>query len=103
MIAEIIRGLRVGVELLGVVVAAAWPVAAAENALRIPDALHGPVYDLEMRAGTTQLQATGVPTRTAGYNGSILGPTLIMNTGDFVTLNVRNGLNESTTTHWHGM
>jgi len=30
------------------------------------------------------------------------GPTLIMNKGDAVKLNVTNNLSEATTTHWHG-
>jgi len=55
-----------------------------------------------MDIGTTQFTA-GVNTTTYGYNGSYLGPTLIMNSGDAVTLNVTNNLGETTTTHWHGM
>ncbi|MDB4458962.1 multicopper oxidase domain-containing protein [bacterium] len=75
----------------------------AANALTIPTALTGTTFDLTMAYGTTQFFDTGNATTTGGYNGSMLGPTLIMNSGDFVTLNVQNSLGEETTTHWHGM
>lgn len=76
--------------------------AAGQNPLFVPPMLEGPVFDLSMETGTTQFYE-GNATATAGYNGSILGPTLIMNSGEFVTLNVVNNLKEKTTTHWHGM
>lgn len=38
-----------------------------------------------------------------GVNGNILGPTLIMNEGDFVDIKVDNQLSDTTTIHWHGM
>ncbi len=74
----------------------------AASPLLVPPTLTGPVYNLSMDHGATQL-LDGAATPTAGYNGSILGPTLIMNAGDFVTLNVENNLGEETTTHWHGL
>ena len=75
---------------------------AGTTPLRIPTALPGPVYDLTLQWGESDF-LEGSPTRTAGYNGSILGPTLIMHRGTQVTLNVENKLGEETTTHWHGM
>jgi FtsP/CotA-like multicopper oxidase with cupredoxin domain len=103
MIVETLRDFGVGGALLLMLSITTVPGIGAENSLRIPSVLNGPVYNLDMQTGTTQLLDTGLPTRTAGYNGSILGPTLIMNSGDFVTLNVHNSLQETTTTHWHGM
>ncbi|PBB04826.1 multicopper oxidase family protein [Salimicrobium humidisoli] len=38
-----------------------------------------------------------------GYNGSILGPTLVVNPGDEVNIRVYNNLPESTSVHWHGL
>ena len=38
-----------------------------------------------------------------GVNGSYLGPTLRMSTGDQVRVDVTNDLAERTTLHWHGM
>jgi FtsP/CotA-like multicopper oxidase with cupredoxin domain len=46
---------------------------------------------------------SGVNTPTLGINQSYLGPVLRAKRGDTVTINVRNGLNEVTTLHWHGM
>ena len=58
-------------------------------------------YDLLMANGTTEF-LPGFQTPTSGYNGSFLGPTLLMHQGDHVALNVTNQLGENTTTHWHG-
>jgi FtsP/CotA-like multicopper oxidase with cupredoxin domain len=41
--------------------------------------------------------------RTWGFNGDYLGPTLRATRGERVTVNVRNGLDQPTTVHWHGM
>lgn len=38
-----------------------------------------------------------------GYNGSIPGPTIHVNTGDYVNLRVINHLAEATSVHWHGI
>lgn len=73
-----------------------------QNALIIPPTLTGPEYNLNLQVGSTSFQQ-GQTTTTYGYNGAYLGPTLIMNQGDFVSLNVINNLPEVTTTHWHGM
>lgn len=72
------------------------------NPLFIPPTLSGPVYNLNMQHGTYDIHSDG-PSATMGYNGDILGPTLIMNAGDHVTLNVTNSIGEETTTHWHGL
>ncbi len=42
-------------------------------------------------------------TRTWGYNGSLLGPTLSLHRGQTVTMEVHNALRESTAVHWHGL
>ncbi|MBK8615457.1 MAG: multicopper oxidase domain-containing protein [Flavobacteriales bacterium] len=56
---------------------------------------------------TLQEATWGIPpgevVNTYGYNGSFLGPTLILNQGQAVTLNVTNALPDLTTTHWHGL
>jgi FtsP/CotA-like multicopper oxidase with cupredoxin domain len=43
------------------------------------------------------------PTRTWGFNGDHLGPTLRAKRGERVVVNVANGLAEPTSVHWHGM
>jgi bilirubin oxidase len=73
----------------------------AQNQLFIPDTLSGAVINLTVQAGTTQFIGTN-NTNTYGYNGNILGPTLIIHKDDSVTLNVTNNINQPTTVHWHG-
>lgn len=78
------------------------PTTTTYNDLWIPPTLSGTTFDLTLSKSTKQIK-TGNATKTYGYNGnSFWGPTLIMNKGDFVKLNVKNNLTETTTTHWHG-
>lgn len=79
-------------------------VAKAQNQLFIPPALTGTTFDLNVQSDTTQFFA-GINTPTFGVNGPVLAPTLILNKGDVVTLNVTNNLipTTSTTMHWHGL
>lgn len=60
------------------------------------------VYNLTMQKGISVF-VPGKETPTLGYNGNILGPTLLMNKGEDVVINVTNQLGEPTTTHWHGL
>ncbi|WP_041617743.1 multicopper oxidase domain-containing protein [Spirosoma linguale] len=72
------------------------------NDLWIPPTLTGTTFNLTLAKSTKQLR-TGTATNTYSYNNtSFWGPTLIMNKGDLVKLNVTNNLAEATTTHWHG-
>lgn len=45
----------------------------------------------------------GKPTKTEGYNGTYLGPTLRAHKGDHVRIVLTNNLSQPVTTHWHGM
>lgn len=74
----------------------------AQNPLFIPDTLTGPVFNLEMQNGTYQF-SPGITSDTKGFNGNILGPTLIMHNGQQVCMNVTNHIGEQTTVHWHGL
>ncbi len=70
--------------------------------LWIPPTLNGTTFNLTLGSSTKQLR-TGNVTATYGYNGnSFWGPTLIMNKGDNVQINVTNSLADQTTVHWHG-
>ncbi len=77
------------------------------NPLIIPELMTGTTFNLNLhnsakRFGNTAFQNTA-DTTTISYNNMLMwGPTLIMNKGDWVQLNVTNNLAESTTTHWHG-
>ena len=57
---------------------------------------------MTLQNGTQQFFA-GKATTTMGANGNILGPTLILNQGDFVNFSVKNQLKDTTTLHWHGL
>ncbi len=75
---------------------------AQQNQLFIPPVLTGTNINLNLQNGTYQF-FPGQITQTMGVNGDILGPTLILNQGDYVNFNVHNQLSDDTTIHWHGM
>lgn len=75
---------------------------AAQTPLPIPDTLSGTTIDLAVQEGTWEFHA-GEVIPTYGYNGDLLGPTLILNKDQEVTINVTNNLPDLTTTHWHGL
>jgi blue copper oxidase len=78
-------------------------IQAQYNTMPMPEALYGTNFDLNIHESTKQL-VTGNQTITGAINNeTIWGPTLFMNKGDLVHMNVTNNLNESTTLHWHGM
>ncbi|GAA2590423.1 multicopper oxidase domain-containing protein [Actinomadura fulvescens] len=60
------------------------------------------VFDLRATTGTSRFRSGGA-TRTWGFGGGYLGPTLRAARGETVLVNVRNDLPETTTVHWHGM
>ena len=76
---------------------------AQYNDLWIPDTISGTNFNLNLKDTFAQIVSTGNQTITAGVNGKFWGPTLIMNKGEVVHMNVNNNLNDSTTLHWHGM
>jgi blue copper oxidase len=79
-------------------------MAATRPLLPIPSLLEPDArgsYSLTAMQGTTQWNGKAVP--TWGYNGSLLGPVLKMQSGKPVTVNIYNRLNEATTLHWHGL
>ncbi|WP_353940125.1 multicopper oxidase domain-containing protein [Streptomyces sp. HUAS MG91] len=60
------------------------------------------VFDLRAQSGETEFRP-GRKTPTAGFNGNYLGPTLRAKRGEKVEVRIRNGLDEASTVHWHGM
>jgi suppressor of ftsI len=59
-------------------------------------------YVLRAQPGTTELVA-GLRTRTWGFNGAMLGPTIRAPRGERVRMHVENAVDETTSVHWHGM
>ena len=76
---------------------------AQYNQLWIPDTLSGKTFNLTLKDSFKQILSKGNSTITGGINGAFWGPTLFVNKGDTVHMNVKNKLNDSTTLHWHGM
>ncbi|UIX30589.1 multicopper oxidase family protein [Streptomyces sp. GQFP] len=84
-----------------------FKAAAADTTLNIPDLLEGTTADgtttftLAAQTGTAEV-ISGVTSTTAGYNGSILGPTMKWTNGSTVLLNITNNLGDDTSVHFHG-
>ncbi|MCE9870894.1 multicopper oxidase CueO [Hafnia alvei] len=57
---------------------------------------------LNVQTGSMKWKA-GMQTPTWGINGPLLGPTMRLQRGKYVAINVTNALPEATTMHWHGM
>ena len=88
---------------LALLVLTSTDISAQYNVLNIPDTLTGTTFNLIVKDTFAQFK-TGNQTVTGAINkNSFWGPTLIMNKGDAVQINMTNNLNESTTLHWHGM
>jgi FtsP/CotA-like multicopper oxidase with cupredoxin domain len=73
-----------------------------DQTLAIPPVLTGSSFSLNFNTGTKQFFA-GLTTNTYGVNGNYLGPTLILQKDDSVSINVTNNLPEVTSCHWHGL
>jgi len=74
----------------------------AQNPLLIPETLSGETLHLTLQNGTYSF-IDDLSTPTMGVNGNILGPTLILDQGQEVSIQVTNQLEETTTIHWHGL
>jgi len=83
---------------------ASFSLASAQyNTMSMPEALYGTTFNLNIHESTKQLRTGNLTVTGAINNETFWGPTLFINKGDEVHLNVTNNLNESTTVHWHGM
>ncbi|MBL7024363.1 MAG: multicopper oxidase domain-containing protein [Candidatus Marinimicrobia bacterium] len=82
-------------------IACAMPLFA-QTEVTIPDTLSGQEFHLVLQNGNFQFQE-GIDSETMGVNGPVLGPTLIMEQGQFADISVENQLGEPTTIHWHGL
>ena len=71
-------------------------VAAQYNTLWIPDTLSGKTFNLNIKDTFSQIVSTGNQTITGGINAKFWGPTIFINKGDTVRMNVRNYLNSIT-------
>lgn len=60
------------------------------------------LYLLTTNEGTMEF-ISGKMTKTLGFNGAYLGPTIMLNSKDKIKVKVNNLLDEATTVHWHGL
>lgn len=75
----------------------------AQTPLLIPDTLSGPSMVLNMHRDSVQF-FQGPLSNTYAYNQyAYLGPTLLLEKGQQVSITVNNQLNDTTTVHWHGL
>ena len=78
-------------------------VTTKHSDMIIPEALYGTTFNLNIHESIKQLIGGNQTITGAINNETFWGPTLFINKGDVVNMNVTNGLNEATTLHWHGM
>lgn len=77
--------------------------ANAQTAIPIPDTLSGTSITLTMHQDSVQL-FPGKLTQTLAFNQyAYLGPTLILNNGQNVSITVNNQISDTTNVHWHGL
>jgi bilirubin oxidase len=75
----------------------------AQTAIPIPDTLSGNSINLTMHRDSVQF-FPGAITKTLAFNQySYLGPTLILNQGQNVSITVNNQIDDTTNVHWHGL
>jgi bilirubin oxidase len=75
----------------------------AQTPLLIPDTLTGSVINLQMHKDSVQF-FPGKKSQTYAFNAnSYLGPTLLLQKGTIVNINVTNQIGDTTTVHWHGL
>ncbi len=73
-----------------------------QTPLPIPDTLVGTDFDLELHHALHTF-FPGFETETYAYNGTYLGPTLLLKKGQQARIHLKNALDDTTTTHWHGL
>lgn len=62
------------------------------------------ISDFELKAQNgSSFFYKNTKTDTMGYNGSYLGPVLMVKTGEQVNMHITNELSEETSVHWHGL
>ncbi len=76
-------------------------ISSERGTLPVPPLLEGKNLNLVMQRGELKLPMG--TSKTMGFNGNYLGPTIRVSDGDFVNFNIKNTLGEDSTVHWHGL
>ncbi len=71
--------------------------------LHIPEAIHGKSFNLTLHKSKKSFWEGAITSTYAYNNEQFWGPTLFLNQGDNVQIHVQNKLEETTTSHWHGL
>ncbi len=75
--------------------------SSAGGQLPVPPVLEGKELKLDIRQG--ELELPFGTSKTLGFNGSYLGPTIRLSSGDLADISITNSISENTTVHWHGL
>ena len=78
-----------------------WAQASRALTQRVPDALTGTVFNLDI--ARTPFRVDGRRDSAITVNGGVPAPLLRWREGDVVTLNVTNYLDVDSSIHWHGI
>ena len=83
---------------------AVWPVAGQE-AFPEPSEFVSKdgVVQVNLTAEESQIELAGKPVAARVYNGEFVGPTMRLNPGDSIQLELDNTLSEPTNLHFHGL
>lgn len=73
-----------------------------DRAFYVPDTIKGSNIQLEIKDTVHQF-FPGINSPSFSYNGSYLGPTIILEKNQEQSFNISNELMMPTTVHWHGM
>ncbi len=77
--------------------------AQIQNWINIPETISGNSIDLNFHIDSVQM-FPGAKTQTLAFNQySYLGPTILLNKGEDVQINVENNIGDTTNVHWHGL
>ena len=69
--------------------------------LPIPPIISGENIELRIQEG--ELKLPFGTSKTLGFNGDYLGPTIRVSNGDLANIKIQNNISEETTVHWHGL
>lgn len=75
--------------------------SAWSESLTIPPILEGENLNIYIQEGVLELPSGS--TKTMGFNGNYLGPTIRVSNSDLLNIRIKNDLREETTVHWHGL
>ena len=83
---------------------AVWP-AAGQEAFPEPSEFVSKdgVVQVNLTAEESQIELAGTPVAARVYNGEFVGPTMRLNPGESIQLELDNTLSEPTNLHFHGL